>query len=48
MQVYEYEQDTLLEVMVAPDHALNAFYHPYAYAALTRRHCVDVPSASAL
>ena len=35
VQVWERGRDNAFEVPVAADHALNAFYHPYAYAALT-------------
>lgn len=47
VQVHERGQGRLFEVMAAPDQALNAFYHPHAYAALTGRDCADVTVASA-
>ena len=38
VQVYERSGDTVFEVPAAADQALNAFYHPYAYASLTGLH----------
>ena len=46
VEVYACDQANLFEVLVAPDQALNAFYHPYAYAALTRRYGGSIPFAS--
>jgi hypothetical protein len=33
VQVFDQGTDNLFEVVVAREHALDAFYHPYAYAA---------------
>ena len=32
--VRDVEEDEIFEIRVDPEHALDAFYHPYAYAAM--------------
>lgn len=46
VQVYDRHEGNLFEVPVAADQALNAFYHPYGYAALTGLFGAEVHAAA--
>jgi hypothetical protein len=45
--VHEIETGVCFELRVEPDQALNAFRHPYAYAALRRIHAGSVQAPAA-